>query len=771
MKIKRYSFLPLVPVALTLGLVGCKARGPQEVDVSLPKAALRDPKLSTVSLNLPENFTAPPSLPGAGGKMTESADQRKTALVAANLMTRSHYLHHPLDAELSGKIFTEYIDSLDPRHLYFLASDMQEFETYRNSLGDQLMKGDVTPAYKIYARLMQRIDQQNAYVTQQLKTEKFSFDSNDTFPLDRKTAPHPANIEEAKQQWNEFLRYEYLQEKLNKQKPEEIVKTLTRRYARQSKTLRDYDSDDVFEIYLNALAHACDPHSDYLGKSALDNFNIQMKLSVIGIGATLSPEDGYAKIVELAAGGPAFKSGKLKVGDRITAVAQDGKEVVDTVDMKLDKVVSMIRGPKGTKVRLTYIPADAPDPSTRKTIELTRDEVKLDEQEAKAKIIDTNVNGKAVRLGVIDLPSFYADFSARNTNGKSTTADVARLLKKLEAEKVSGIILDLRRNPGGSLQEVINLTGLFIKPGPVVQVKDSDGDIQVDKSDAGSITYDGPMIVLTSKLSASASEIMAGALQDYGRALIVGDSSTFGKGTVQTVAGLSDIMKRSGMSFSADPGALKLTIQKFYRASGASTQLKGVVPDIELPSLTNYIDYGEKTLDNPLKYDVIKAATFQPEDRFTDILPELKKRSSARIATDKDFLYLSEEIDQFKKLMKEKTVSLNEAVRLKEKQEAEERVKARRKELLVRPASKDKVYLVTLENLSKPTLTLAPPPKSADKTAKPNSQNPIPTDDAAGNDATAPAVDTTLTESERILEDILELSAGKAGKTVARSGQ
>ena len=771
MKMKRYSYLALPSIAVVLGLSGCVNHGRQEIGLTLPEATLRDPKLSTASLNVPGDFVPAPVKPDKSDLLTQTTDQQNTAHIVAQFMTRNHYLRHPLDREMSEKFFKEYVNSLDPRHLYFLASDMQEFATYRNNMGDLLLKqGDVTPAAKIFTRLLQRIDQENAYVTEQLKSATFAFDSNDTFQLDRKNAPHPEDINAAQQQWNDFLRYEYLQEKLNKQKPAEIVKTLSRRYTRQSKTLHAYDSDDIFEIYLNALAHAYDPHSDYLGKSALANFNIQMKLSVIGIGATLTPEDGYAKIAELAVGGPAFKSGKLKVGDRITAVGQDGKEDVDTVDMKLDNVVEMIRGPKGTKVRLTYIPADAPDPSTRKTIELVRDQVKLSEQEAKAKIIDTPVNGRTVRLGVIDLPSFYADFDERGKNGKSTTTDVARLLKKLEAEKVSGIVLDLRRNPGGSLQEVISLTGLFIKAGPVVQVKEANGEISVDKPDNTSVLYDGPLVVLTSKLSASASEIMAGALQDYGRALIVGDSSTFGKGSVQTVAGLSDVMKRLGVNFQTDPGALKLTIQKFYRASGASTQMKGVVPDIELPALTNYIDVGEKTLDNPLKYDVIKSASFQPENRFAAILPELKKRSNARIASDKDFVYLRQEIDQFKKVMTEKTVSLNEAQRVKEKQEAEERVKARRKELLARPASKDKVYLVTLENMSKPTLTLAPPPKSVDKTAKPNSQNPISTDDAAGNEAAAPAVDTTLTEGERILEDILQLS-NRPSKTIVKSGR
>ena len=583
--------LMCVPALAALALTGCVQHNPQDINISLPSAALHDPALGSVSLDVQDALRASKGGPLNSG-LIESDDQRKTANVAAQLMMREHYLNHPLDAQMSGKIFDEYLDALDPRHMYLLASDVQEFEPYRAKLGDMLLKGgDVTPAYQIYTRLLQRIDEESAYVNDLLKTETFSFTGDENYQIDRKNLPRPASLDAAKQEWREFLRYEYLQEKLNKQKPDEIVKTLTRRYARQDKALHAYDSDDVFELYLNALAHAYDPHSDYLGKSELAQFNIQMRLSVYGIGAMLQSEDGFAKIEELTPGGPAEKSGLLHVGDRIAGVAQGDSTPVETVDMKLNKVVEMIRGPKGTKVRLTIIPASAPDPSTRKTIEITRDEVKLEEQEAKARIIDMPVDSapgaKMVRMGVIDLPSFYADFDAKN-NGerKSTTTDVARLVKKLEAEKVAGIILDLRRNPGGSLQEVINLTGLFVKPGPVVQVKDNEGRVQADDSKQASVLYDGPLVVLTSRMSASASEIMAGALQDYGRALIVGDTSTFGKGTVQTVLGLNDIMQRNNLPVKTDPGALKADdsevlsrIGRQHPVEGRRVRHRAAVPD------------------------------------------------------------------------------------------------------------------------------------------------------------------------------------------------
>lgn len=788
MKTNRFPLIACVPVVLTLTVSGCMLHSREET-VTLPTALLHDPGLATASLRMPGTLqTSRTTIPNS--KLTETSDQAKTATVTAQIMARDHYLNHPLDAEMSSKIFDEYVNTLDPRHVYFLASDIKEFEPYRTKLGELMTnKGDVTPAFLMFTRLLERLDQEDAYVIDFLKTDPFTFTGNDVYLLDRKTAPHPADEDAAKQQWREFLRYQYLQEKLNKHKPEEIIKTLTKRYERQAKTLHGYDTNDVFEMYLNALAHAYDPHSDYLGKSAQDNFNIQMNLSVFGIGAMLQSEDGYAKIMELTPGGPALKSGKLKAGDRIAGVAQGDKEPVDVFDMKLDKVVEMIRGPKGTHVRLTVIPADAPDPSTRKVIELVRDEVKLEDQEAKAKVIDMPLNGKTVRMGVIDLPSFYADFEAKG--GKSTTKDVARLIKKLEEENVSGIILDLRRNPGGSLKEVIDMAGLFIKAGAVVQVKSSTGEIQVDKhypdgrfqfdsredatvynTNTMGVRYDGPLVVLTSRGSASASEILAGALQDYGRALIVGDTSTFGKGTVQTVLPLGQLMQRNHIQVTNDPGALKLTIEKFYRVSGSSTQFKGVVPDIILPSLTNYVDIGEKTLDNPLPFDTIPSAAYQKVNLIAPILPELKKRSDARIASDKDFAYLRQEIGQFKKMIAEKSVSLNEEQRLKEKHEAEARVKGHQKELKARTAPKEKVYLVTLKNYDKPGLTLAPPPKSAVKAAKANTGNPDASDDTAGGEvANLPAIDTTLQEGERILEDMLNLSGKQANKAVVKSGR
>ena len=470
--------------------------------------------------------------------------------------------------------------------MHFTQSDLAEFEAYRTNLNHLTLpeRGtppDTKPACQIFNRFVERLQQRVAYADDLLHKESFSFDTDDRVVLNRKDLPYPKDINEAKKLWKERLRAEYLQEKLGKldlkknaNKPaekkfapdsaadaaiaippvsgsvtnsnektepkktdgEEIVETLSHRYHRNLHMFTEWDNDDVLQVYLTALAHVYDPHSDYFNHSQLDSFAIGMNLSLFGIGAELMSEDGYCRIHRLLPGGPASKSHKIKENDRIVAVAQSNQPPVDVVDMRLDKAVQLIRGPKGTEVSLTIVPAGA-DSSARTTLTLVRDEIKLEDQEAKAKIIEMPAaDGGNLRVGVIDLPSFYASFDPSNTRGKaeprSTTEDVRVLLTKLKQENIAGVILDLRRNGAGSLEEAINLTGLFITKGPVVLVKDYDGTVQEDDDRDPSVTYDGPLIVLTSRFSASASEILAGALQDYGRALIVGDSSTHGKGTV-----------------------------------------------------------------------------------------------------------------------------------------------------------------------------------------------------------------------------------------------
>ena len=739
--------------------------------------------------------------------LVEGAGDANIVKLVAQLLQVQHYSRMKFDNAVSSRFLDRYLDSLDNLHIYFTQSDLDEFEKYRFELDALAVeKGDSTPARVVFNRFRQHLSQQFDYVQELLKNEKFEFTGKDRFVIDRKKLARPRDMTEAHQLWRDRLRFEYLQEKLNKEKPAQIVTNLTRRYTRVLRTLNEYDNDDVLQIYLTALSHIYDPHSDYMGKSELENFSIGMKLSLYGIGALLQSEDGICKIKGLTPGGPAERSKKLMPDDKIVAVSQSNAPPVDVVDMKLNKVVELIRGPKDSEVRLTVIPADAADPSVRKVISIIRDEIKLEDSAAKARIFemptgkDSAGKEQTLRLGVIDLPSFYSGFELEGRKGaseqKSTTLDVARLLGKLMKENIAGVVLDLRRNGGGSLEEAINLTGLFIKEGPVVQVRSPDGKVFVDNDPEPTVFYDGPLVVLTSRFSASASEILAGALQDYNRALIVGDSATHGKGTVQSLLQLNPILRQHGIFMTNNPGALKITIRKFYRASGASTQLKGVTPDLILPSVANAYEVGESSLDNPLAWDTIPQAAYEKVDRVAPFLAELKKRSEARTGTELDFRYIHEDFDRYKKQLAEKSVSLNEEVRLKEKKEADDRAKARKKELAARPEPPGKIYDLTLKltdapGLPAPTVrtnsasttnalqkgiaslkgkkpaakvekgAAGTEPAAPSKPAKASSDPDADEDETA--DADVPAVDPALDETRRILVDYIHLLAKKSG--------
>ncbi len=749
----------------------------------------------------------------------------RIAYVTARMLEEAQYSHHPFDATISGEFLDRYLEALDPQHLFFLQSDLAAFEPYRTNLDHLTLtrrgEGDTSPADKIFARFLERLEQRVAYVENALKRDKFKFNTDEQVTIDRRDAPHPKSLDDAKLLWQARLRYEYLQEKLSlieadkkktadskskgtekdastslsktnapaKTMDEQIIDTLTRRYNRNLRYFKDWDSDDVLEIYLTSLAHAYDPHSDYMGKSQLESFSISMNLSLFGIGAELGVDDGYCVIRKLVAGGPAEKGKKLKVGDRIVEVGQSNAPPVDIVDMSLSKAVQLIRGPKGTEVRLTIMPANS---SERKVVSIIRDEIKLEDQAAKGKLIEwPRPDGKPVRLGIIDLPSFYASVNLGENHGvpeqKSTSADVALLLKKFKAEKVDGVILDLRHNGGGSLEEAVKLTGLFIKQGPVVQVRASDGDVFVDEDTDPSVTYDGPLIVLTSRFSASASEIVAGALQDYGRALIVGDISTHGKGTVQNMNSLRPFMRWHGGYFTNDPGALKLTIRKFYRPSGASTQLKGVTPDIVLPSVLNYVkDVGESSLDNPLPWDTITPAEYDPVNEVKPYLPQLRKWSDERVATNEDFVYIRQDIEKFRKQQAANAVSLNEKVRLKELNEDVARQKAREKERLARKERDEKIYEISLEQAKQPGLP-APLQFGANATNHLAGANTVMS--AAGtnmvstatqttasalegedddSDANSPPLDPAMSEVERILMDYISVLSTNQTMTATR---
>ncbi|HEY5283864.1 MAG TPA: carboxy terminal-processing peptidase, partial [Polyangia bacterium] len=628
------------------------------------------------------------------------ATEANITLVTAGFLEHSQLTHHPLDTELAGKFLDRYLDDLDGSRSLFLQSDITEFAAYRSTLAEVIHKdGDTKAAHAIFGRFLERLAQRGDYVAGLLRTTKFDFAGHDVYAFDREHAERPRDLQAAHKLWRQQVRAEYLQEKLADKSPGQIVQTLLRRRSNQLATMKALRGSEVIEIYLNALAHVYDPHTDYLGHEQMESLTIAMNLSLFGIGAALEMEDGYCKIHQLLPGGPALRSGQLNPGDRILAVAQAGEETVDVTNMPLPRTVELIRGPKGTTVKLTILPATAAEGALPKIVSLVRDEIKLEDQQAKASILEMpSEQGRTLRLGIIDLPSFYAEMGGRKgAEPRSATADVARLLAKLKKEHVRGVVLDLRGNGGGSLEESISLTGLFIRQGPVVQTRGLEGDVEVGTDKDPSVQYDGPLIVLTSRFSASASEILVGALQDYGRAVVVGDSSTFGKGTVQSILPLGMMMDRAGITHAYDPGALKVTMSKFYRPSGNSTQLRGVASDIVLPSPSDLSDVNEASLKGPLPWDAIPAAPHEQLNRVQPYLSALREKSHHRIETEKAFAYLAEDVARIKKSMADKSVSLNEAERRQEMAQTKARQETRKQAELARPASQPKTYAITLK--------------------------------------------------------------------------
>ena len=674
---------------------------------------------------------APPPPPQAvvalpADSLKPGPEDAKIAFVTARLLEDYHYLQEPMDLRISTNFFDGYINSLDYRHEFFLQSDLDDFARFRTNL-DTLtintnMAADLSPAFLIYQRFQQRFAQRTAYVDELLKQDKFKFTGDDKIELDRRHAPFPKDLEAAHQLWWQRVRYEYLQDKLSREISEtngsftvklppdantNIITELQKHYRWQLHLMTNQDSDYVLGTYLNALAHAYDPHSDYFSAPHAQDFSITMNLSLFGIGAQLTENDGYCTIHSLLAGGPAILSKAIKEQDRIVAVAQGSKPPVDVVDMDLEKVVQQIRGPKGTEVRLTI--CEAPDYTKRKVVTLVRDEIKLEDSEAKAKVVDIpDGRGGTNRLGIIDLPSFYApvDPSGKATP-KYTSVDVARLIKKLKQEHVSGIIVDLRSNPGGSLEEAIKFTGLFIKSGPVVQARDPGRPPMVESDTDPNQLYGGPLLVMVNRFSASAAEIAAAALQDYGRAIVVGGVSTHGKGTVQSLNPLRNIP--FFINSTNDPGTLKITIRKFYRISGASTQLKGVTPDLVLPDLANYFTQaGESNLDNPLPWDTIEPATYDKFNLVQPYLSDLEARSEERVQTNKDFDYIQQDIAQYRKMELGGTATLNERDAIKERERDTLKNQERDKEEQSRLDSGTRIFELSVKTSANPGL---PEPK------------------------------------------------------------
>src|SRR5436189_4063654 len=710
-------------------------------------------------------FTAAVAAPSAPASSRETV-----AMSVGRLLEEGHYTRQKLNEEVSNKFLQTYLEMLDFSHLFFTQKDVDELNAkYSSSMAGDVLFVTLKPAYDVYALYTKRVDERVAKIKELLK-QPIDFKSSATVELSRHKAPWPKDEAEADQLWRGRIANELLQEHLSEHPIEPAPQLVTRRYDRLAKNVHEQDKDEQMKLYLDALAQAYDPHSEYLSKTDMKNFSINMGLSLVGIGAMLRSEDGYAKIESLVPGGPAQTDGRLKVGDRISAVAQGPADFVDVREMRLDKVVEMIRGKKGTRVRLLVIPSDATDPSRRKNVDLVRDEIKLKDQEARADIImKKDENGEPIKLGWLTLPSFYADMDKHQ---KSTTRDVLALLKRLKKENIAGLVVDLRKTGGGSLEEALSLTGLFLKSGPIVQTKDYNSYIRISPDPDPGIAYSGPLVVLTSRQSASASEIFAAALQDYGRAVVVGDKNTFGKGTVQTILPIGRFASLLG-SRSDEDGALKLTIQKFYRVAGGSTQLHGVASDIVLPSLSDLPEFGEGALKNALPYDEVPKAKYTKwSDTHSLFVDQLKRRSGERVKNHPEFHYVMEDIDRLRHKIDENRISLNEDVRKKELADDKLRKEMRSKDRLARNQEEPRIYRLTLDTVDKPNLQLIMyPGKLAE--AKKNGVSPKIDPEAAapdadtdsiggapGDDTKEPTIDPERDETLNILADLVDLSRG-----------
>src|SRR5881296_834309 len=699
-----------------------------------------------------------------------AASKETIAMSVGRLLEEGHYTRQKLNEEVSKKFLQSYLELLDFSHLFFTQQDIDTLNAkYGNSIAGDVLLGTLKPAYEIYALYTKRVDGRVAKIKESLK-QPADFKTDGTIDFRREKSAWPKNMAEADDLWRGRITSELLQEHLSEHPIEPGPQLVSRRYDRLARNVHEEDRDEQAKYFLDAVAQSYDPHSEYLSKADMKNFSINMGLSLVGIGAMLRSEDGYAKIESLVPGGPAQVDGRLKVGDRITAVAQAQNEFVDVREMRLDKVVEMIRGKKGTHVRLLVIPSDATDPSRRKNVELVRDEIKLKDQEARADIIiRKDENGDPIKLGWLTLPSFYADMDKHQ---KSTTRDVLALLKRLKKENIAGLVIDLRRNGGGSLEEALSLTGLFLKSGPIVQTKDYNGSIRVSANPDPGIAYSGPMVVLTSRQSASASEIFAAALQDYGRAVVVGDKNTFGKGTVQTILPIGRFASLLG-SHSEEDGALKLTIQKFYRVAGGSTQLHGVASDIVLPSLSDLPEFGEGALKNALPYDEVSKAKYTKwSDTHSLFVDQLRRRSEERVKNDPEFHFVMGDMDRLRHKIDENRISLNEDTRKKEVAEDKLRKETRSKERLARNQDESSIYRVTLDTVDKPYLQLIMYPgklaeakkngtvPKVDSDAAPDADSDL-TDGATGDgDNKEPAIDPERDETLNILTDLVDLSRG-----------
>jgi len=598
--------------------------------------------------------------------ITPNGELSKTSAEVVSRLRHQHFQRTSIfmNDDLSSTVLDRYLKELDREHNYFLASDIKSFEHYRYLLDDAFKTGNLKPAFTIFNRYQQRLIEHIKFLLTQLDkgVDKLDFSKDDSLLIDRKDRAWPSSSKEMDTLWLKRLKNDVLNLELAGKPAEKTQELLHKRYSNQLKRIEQTDAEDAFRLYMNSLTLSYDPHTQYFSPRGTENFNIRMRLSLQGIGAMLQAEDEYTLVTRLIPAGPADKEGELKANDKIIGVGQgkDG-EIVDVIGWRLDDVVDLIRGKKNTVVRLEIMPGTAADAQQTKVVSITRDTVKLEEQAASKKIIELNGYGKKYRLGVIDIPKFYIDFDAASKgdpNYKSTTRDVKKLIQELKKEGIDGIVIDLRDNGGGSLREVNELIGIFIKEGPTVQVKGVSGRIYVHEDDDPSITYTGPLAVLVNRLSASASEIFAGAIQDYHRGIIIG-TQTYGKGTVQAMLPLHH-------------GQITLTQQKFYRISGNSTQNRGVIPDINLPSLYDTSEIGESTLEAALPWDKIRSARYKKFDDFANIIPQLIRDHKKRVVNDPDYTFLVKTTKLIEQRRAKKSISLNRTKRETEKKQLEQ---------------------------------------------------------------------------------------------------
>ncbi len=609
-------------------------------------------KAMTVALLLsaPLGLHANVETPDVYEPVAPTIDQARANILIARQLQFTHFRDLGISDELSGDVFDAYLDYLDGQRIYLSQDDIAKFDKIRTQLGSALKTGQLQPGFDIYNLVQQRIIERLQFALETIDKgiDTLDFSANESILVDRSKANWESNAKALDDLWVKRIKNAVLAQRLNGAEDEAIVETLRRRYEGQLKRAYQARSEDAFQAYMNAFTGMWDPHTSYFSPRTSENFNINMSLSLEGIGAVLQSDNEYTKVVRLVPGGPASKQGQLEPADRIVSVAQEDEKPVNVIGWRLDEVVDLIRGPRNSTVTLEVIPANASDETITETIAIKRDEVKLEEQSASKDTIRLERGGKEYTIGVITIPTFYADFQAMQAgdpNYKSTTRDVRNLIAELEADGVDGLVMDLRNNGGGALHEANDLVGLFIDKGPTVQIRNANNDVQVLNDEDPSVAYNGPLVVLTNRMSASASEIFAGAIQDYGRGLVVG-SQTFGKGTVQAVRPLNH-------------GQLKITQSKFYRVSGGSTQHKGVIPDIEIPSRIDKTRIGEDALDHALPWDQIEAVPHTRYFDFSGIIDELRKRHEERFSTNPEFSLLQQEIDFLTKQRATDSVSLN----------------------------------------------------------------------------------------------------------------